>query len=130
MANEITLNCSMTLANPSTRSNTVAQLSHQFAPGSLQFNQTTQLMFAEAISMATSDTAYSFTGVTTQGMCAVQNLDATNYVDIGPASGGALVPFIRLKPREIGVFRLNPSCTFRAQANTAACKVLLVVYND
>jgi hypothetical protein len=129
MAKEITINLTASLNNPSTTT-TAAVLKDTFQPGSVSVNQATQLMFAEAITCTTADTAITFTGVTTQGYCMLQNLDTTNYVTFGPASAGAIVNFMRLKAGECAVFRLDPSCTFRVQANTASCKVLIKVYND
>jgi len=54
----------------------------------------------------------------TVGMCIFQNLDATNYIEIG--NDGSNYP-IRLKAGEFGIFRFNG--TIHAKANTAACKL-------
>jgi hypothetical protein len=68
--------------------------------------------------------------ITTLGWAYFKNLDLTNYVDIGPTSGGAIVAFARLKPGEETVIRLTPGITLRALANTAAVNLDVRVLND
>ena len=74
------------------------------------------------VTINTTETTIPTTGITTLGYCWIKNLDPTNYFDIGPDSGGSLVPWLRVKPGEEQTFRLKPGVTFKAQANTAACK--------
>ena len=128
MASEITININNTLANPPSAS-IGTQLKDSFSPGSIKFNQATQLKFEEAITCTTSDTAITFTGVTTQGWCMLLNLDATNYVTVGPNNAGAIASFIRLVPGGMACFQLDPSAGFRIQANTASCKDQIKVWN-
>lgn len=54
----------------------------------------------------------------TVGYCLFQNLDATNYIEIG--SDGSVYP-VRLLAGEIACFRFNG--TIHAKANTGACKL-------
>lgn len=130
MANEITVNISTTLANPVSTSGNTPQLKDSFAPGAIKLNQATQLMFSEAITCTTVDTAITFTGVTTQGWCMLQNLDTTNFVNIGPNNAGSILTFIRLVPNGgIACFQLDPTVGFRVKADTASCKVLIKVWN-
>jgi hypothetical protein len=130
MANEITIALTATLTNPSAQSGSTPQLKDSQVLAAANFTQATQLMFSEAITCTTSDTLISFTGVTTQGWCILQNLDATNYVGVGPNNAGAILTFIRLVPNGgRAVFQLDPSVGFRIQANTASCKVRITVYN-
>jgi hypothetical protein len=82
------------------------------------------------ISAATGGTDVSTTGVTTLGWCRIVNTDPTNYVTYGPKSGGAMIPFGRLKPGEAAVFRLEPGITLTVTANTAACKVQITILED
>ncbi|SFH96726.1 hypothetical protein [Planctomicrobium piriforme] len=81
-------------------------------------------------SIGTSEEVIGFGDLGTVGRCEIINLDGTNYVDIGPESGGAMVPMVRLKPGECHAFRLKPGITLRGQANTAACKVQFRFYED
>jgi hypothetical protein len=129
VSNEISINISNSLTNP-TSASTGTQLKDSFAPGTFKFNQATQLLFSEAITCTTSDTLITFTGVTTQGWCMLQNLDATNYVTVGPNNSGAILNFVRLVAAGgQACFQLDPSAGFRVQANTGSCKVLIKVWN-
>jgi hypothetical protein len=130
MANEISIALTASLTNPSTQSGSTPQLKDTQLLSAVTFTQTTQLLFSEAITCTTADTAITFTGVTTQGWCILQNLDGTNYCTVGPGNAGAIVNFMRLVPNGgRAVFQLDPSCSFRIQANTASCKVRITVYN-
>ena len=60
----------------------------------------------------------------------VQNLDATNYITIGPSDGGYLQPFAKIKATENYVVRLYPGVIWRAVANTAACNLKIKILND
>lgn len=65
----------------------------------------------------------------TKGHAVFRNLDATNYVEIGPESAGVIVPTVKLKPGEFAYLPLVPNVTLRARANTAACRVLVKIYD-
>jgi len=58
--------------------------------------------------------------VTTFGWALFRNLDATQYVEIGPESGGSMVSFAKLLAGEFALLPLTPGITIRAQANTSA----------
>lgn len=130
MANEIETLIRLTLKNP-TSSTTAALLEAVFDSGSLKLTQTTQAVFADTVTVGTSDQVLSlptnskFTAAL-QGILCARNLDATNYVDIGPESAGALVGFGRLYPRYPLHIPIKPSVVVRWQANTAACIVQFV----
>lgn len=79
------------------------------------------------IIVGTSEEVLSLGDIVTPGLCVFQNLDDTNYVDIGPTSGGAIVPMIRLAAGRAALMWLNPSVTLRGQANTAPVKLLMMV---
>lgn len=78
------------------------------------------------IIVGTSEEVLSLGDIVTPGACIFHNLDTTNYVDIGPTSGGALVPMIRLKPDQYAILWLTPTVVLRAQANTANVKLLMM----
>ena len=79
------------------------------------------------VNIGTSAELISLGDITSAGYCYIRNLDATNYVEIGPTSGGALVPMLRLKAGQEALMPLTPSVALRGQANTAACDVLIAV---
>lgn len=69
--------------------------------------------------IGTSDETLTYPAdLATVGYCVFQNLDGTNYIEIG--NDGSNYP-VRLKAGEIAVFRFNG--TVHAKANTAACKL-------
>lgn len=82
------------------------------------------------IEIGTAEEVVSLSELTTLGWAKFINLDNTNYVTWGPESGGAMVPIGRMEPGEPAQFRIEPGITLRMQANTAACKVMILVFED
>lgn len=82
------------------------------------------------VTITTSDAAVSLGSFTAKGYCFIKNLDATNYVEFGPESGGAIVKLIRLNAGESCLFRFVSSATLRAQANTASVKCYIAVLEN
>lgn len=60
----------------------------------------------------------------TPGMIAIQNLDATNFVEIGGDSGLTVFK-IKIPPLKAALFTPT-SGTIYAQADTAACRIMVV----
>ena len=122
MANELKIEATITLTNGS--------LAYKKQPGAKYVTQTNAKVYAEVKSVSTSDAALTFGGLASSehGWLYITNLDSTNYVDIGPDSGGAIVPLVRIKAGEsVGPFRVKPSITIRSQANTGACSCEFVM---
>jgi hypothetical protein len=120
VADEIKLDIRFTLTNGS--------LKYSFAPGQLSIDQTTGAGPTPGfLTVGTSEESTAFGELATLGMCILQNLDATNYVEFGFSTG---VYGIKLKPGEAAVFRLNPSSTLYMKADTASCKVLVLAFDD
>ena len=70
----------------------------------------------------------NFGDINTEGICVVENLDATNYVQMGYSAG---VYGKRLYPTDTGipdVGYLEPGATIYLKANTTACEVRVIVY--
>ena len=123
MANEITATLNVRCVN--------GAFSESFAPAADRIDQAVIGMDGHIQSIGTSEEVVTVaTDVATLGVAAFHNVDGTNYVDIGPESGGALVGFVRLKAGEFGFMRLKPGITIRAQANTAAVKLKVWILND
>lgn len=122
MANEISESVALGLAN--------GTLNFQVAYESKTVTQNAALVIAKTVSVTTAEANIDTTGITTLGICYIKNIDPTNYVKAGPSSGGAMVEAIRLKPGEENLFRLAPGVTWRWVADTATCKVYIVVLND
>jgi len=129
MTAEIQTMIRTSLKNP-TSSSTAALLEALFEKQA-SLTQTTQAVFSDTVTVATSDqllslpTSSKFTAAL-QGILCVINLDATNYVDIGPNNGGAMLAMGRLYPLIPMQIAIAPSVVLRWQANTAACIVSFV----
>ena len=121
MANEITLSQRLSLDN--------LELLDDNNPGRIQITQTAAGMFKVVLSIGTTEESVTFTDISTPGICYLKNLDTTNYVQWGPAT---TVYQGRLKAADIpACFRLdNGATTLYLKANTAACKVLITVYEN
>lgn len=70
-------------------------------------------------------------GLTATGVVYLKNTDPTNFVEYGPDDGAAaIVPFGKLKPGEEASFRLKPGVDWWIRADTAPCKVTVIILDD
>lgn len=75
------------------------------------------------------------TELTYPGYCYAKNLDDTYYVQLGADASG-IVPFLKLKPGEVAIFRIEPTATLMAISEagssgaTPAVKLQLYVFED
>jgi hypothetical protein len=119
MANEITYQFQTLLSNGS--------LSDSYASNSQSADQSSALLIRNVQNIGfAADEALQLGDVTTPGWCVFQNLDDTNYVEIGV---GSFTPFLKLKPGEQCVCRLGTTAP-RAKANTAAVDLFYIIYSD
>lgn len=72
--------------------------------------------------IGTSDETIVPPDIAAGGLFYIQNLDSTNYVQLG---GAAATYMLRLLAGDKFFFRLDNSATLYAKANTAACRVLV-----
>ena len=123
MANEITFQFQLMLNNVS--------LKDQYSSGSIAANQATMALVrnVQTVSNVAPAQALDLGSVITPGFAAFQNLDATNFVDIGAYVGGTFYPFMRLKKGEQGMLRLSSNAPY-ALADTAPIKLFYVIYAD
>ncbi len=75
------------------------------------------------VSVTTSQVAVSTTGLTKAGICIIQNLDDTNFIEFGPTGA----PIGKLLPGEIATFRIADGATVYLIADTATCLALVQV---
>jgi len=122
MASEISVQGTLTVRN--------GYLYRQHTPGRISVDQATLGGYNAVLSIGTSEEAIALTDVANAGWAYFRNLDEDNFVEIGPTSGGAIVPFIRLEPGEYAICRLTPAVALRAQADTAAVKLEVSVFSD
>lgn len=82
--------------------------------------------------VGTSEEEIDFGDVSTEGLLWMRNVDPTNYVTWGPQVGtGNMQPLGRLHPGGApAIFRVEPGVVILAQADTAACKVDVVLLED
>ena len=122
MANEIVSACTLRVTNGYLSSNLVrsATITQAVAKGPTP----------GTVNVGTSEEVISFAELTTLGLIQILNLDTTNFVQFGPESAGAMVAAMRLKPGEPNQFRLEPGVTYRAKADTAACNVQFMAFNN
>jgi len=122
MANEIQVTANVAVVNGNFR--------QTFAPGTLQITQTAQGAYSPIVSVGTSEEDLSIGDIGTLGWLCLRNLDTTNYVQWGPKSAGSMVAAGRIKAGEIAILRLEPGITLRWIANTAACKVQVMLLEN
>jgi hypothetical protein len=123
MANEITASCSLRVANGYLQSNLTTgarSITQAVAKGPTP----------GTVNVGTTEEVISFAELTTLGIVQIINLDTANFVQFGPESSGAMVATIRLNPGEPNQFRLEPGVTYRAKADTAACNVQFMAFNN
>jgi hypothetical protein len=127
MANEITVNLTTTLQNPST--STTGGLRDTFTSGSMRQNQSTAGCYTATVATSTSEAAFPSSGLGTNGLMVLQNLDSTNDIDWGPSSGGTMITAGTLKaggpPQMI---YCKSSATFRHKAAAGTPKLLIRIY--
>lgn len=127
MANEITVSAQVYVNN--------APMRDPFQPDALSVDQAAIGMGGgvQIVGYA-ADEVISTGDVSTLGWAIFQNLDDTNYVEIGPqymnGTIAMMAGFIRLEAGEFALLRLKPGITIRGQANTADVKLLVKVYED
>jgi hypothetical protein len=118
MANEITYQFQTLLSN--------GDLSDSYASNSQSADQASALLIRNVQNIGTTDEALALGDVVTPGVCVFQNLDDTNYVEIGV---GSFTAFLKLKATEQFMCRLGTTAP-RAKANTAAIDLFYIIYSD
>lgn len=124
MANELQLNIQLTAENGSFK--------QTFYPGTVSITQSAIGAHCPIVIVSTAEEALTTGDISTLGLVVGRNLDATNYITVGPAtaSTGAMRPFMRIKATEPFAFRLNPGTVWKWKAYGASVKVQLQVYEN
>ena len=105
-------------------------LKDQYSSSSIAANQTTASLVRNVQSVSNAAHALlDLAGVVTPGYAVFQNLDATNYIQIGIDVAAVFYPFLKLKAGEQGMARLANIAPY-ALANTAPVKLFYVIYAD
>jgi len=123
MSNEIKIRLSATLDNGSLHDSVTGL-------GQVNVDQANPGRGGHLQTIGTSEEDIDLGDISVAGYCFLRNTDAMNFVTYGPKSGGSMVDFGKLKPGEPAFLRLAPSLIIRAQADTAAVKLDVKVWED
>jgi len=95
------------------------------------FVSSTPTASSGVVSVATTSTGQALVlqGVSTCGWARFENLDATNYVEIGVSVSSVFYPFIKLKPTEFCIVRLGSNAPY-ARANTLSVQLDYEIFTD
>lgn len=120
MANEITVTIGMRLAN--------GNLSYTGPNVTKTFDQTTARGGGPGtVNVGTTEESVSF-GDTTPGYVQLTNLDDTNFVDFGNATGD--LDFTLEAGGGMALFKMKSGATLYLKADTAACNVQVIAFNQ
>jgi len=103
-------------------------MKHEFTPAQLALEQTGTLVYDNTHVIGTTEESVgpNFGDIGTEGLCIIQNLDSTNYVQVGYSTG---VYGQRLRAGGMpSRFFLEPGTTLLLKSNVAACNVRIIVY--
>lgn len=103
-------------------------MKHEFTPAQFSLTQTGNLVYDVVHNIGTSEETAgpTFGDIGTEGYMVVYNLDGTNYVQMGFSTG---VYGKRLYPSSApDEGFIEPGATLYLKANTAACRVRIIVY--
>lgn len=120
MANEIKITNILRL--------TKGAMKHDYSPAQFSLTQTGALVYDSVHSIGTTEETAgpAFGDIGTEGLCIVQNLDTSNYIQVGFATGVyGMRLYASWAPAQ---FTLEPGATLYLKANTAACNVRIIVY--
>lgn len=117
MANELTISFQSLLRN--------GGLSDNHSSGSLAIDQSSAKLIRNVQTIGTVEEALEMADVTNAGYAIFENLDDTNFVEIG-ISGSM---FVKLKAGEKCILRLTTNAPY-AIADTADVELFYVIYED
>lgn len=109
-----------------------------YNPGQVQIDQAAVGKSDQILTIGTSEEDVTLVDVSTEGVCVLQNMDTTNYVSWGKKdASGNMQAIGRLpaapsatEPGFPAIFKFEPGATLRMQANTANCKVRVIVWEN
>jgi hypothetical protein len=121
--NEVTYQFQIFLRNGS--------LQDQYSSTSKTASQSSAFLIrnVQHVGVASLGDALDLGGVTGAGYAVFQNLDATNFIEVGSNVGGTFYPFLKLKAGEQQLVRIAVSAPY-ARADTAPVNLFYIIYND
>lgn len=127
MADEFTLTFQILLSNGDLRDN--------FASSSFSADQSSAKLVRNVQDIGTTREALALGNVVTPGWCVFQNLDDTNFIEVGVegfidgVGTVGFISFLKLKPGEKCMCRISTAAPF-AKADTASVELFYVIYED
>lgn len=97
--------------------------------GTSDFTATAPYVTSGSVSIGTTHEALVMQDVSTAGLARFENLDTTNYVEIGVLVSSTFYPFLKLKAGEFQFVRLGTSAPY-AKANTAAVRLDYEIFQE
>ena len=82
------------------------------------------------ISVGTTHEALPMADVASAGWARLENVDATNYIEVGVVVSGTFYPLLKLKAGECYPVRFSPSATIYVKANTADALLDYDLFDD
>jgi hypothetical protein len=119
MANSLTVTLSAQLSD-GTNKQTFSPPRYSVTPSAYNCHRTFWVVGTSAEAMPTGD-------VSSNRILFLKNLDATNYVTIGPDNAGSQVDMLKLFAGDIAMIPLKAGVTIKGTANTAAVKLELML---
>lgn len=123
MANEITVNCSLSVNN--------GNYSESFSSGSPQFDQATQLVAAGIVEIGTAVETVSLSDITSAGYAVFRNLSTatsgTAYIALGHYDGTNLHEFVSLRRGQPALLPLRATVTVGARAYGQANRLRYII---
>lgn len=119
MANEFNVNIQVNFSS---------SLSREEFSESFQDDQATPGLYSAVVAVTTSCAAVSEGPLTTPKWVSVKNLDPSNFVTLGPDSGGVMIPALRVDPGESNAFTMSTETSWRWRADTATVRVQLKMW--
>jgi hypothetical protein len=121
MADELTMRFQIALGN--------GDLNDSFAASGLSADQVTPALVRNVQTVPfASHAVVDLADVATPGWAVFQNLDATNFVEVGIDVAAVFYPFIKLEPGEQCMVHLGIAAPY-AQADTGAVDLFYIIYN-
>jgi len=108
---------------------TNGELSDNMASGAVPAAQATAKLVRNVQNIGTTEEALDLGDVTVPGIAIFENLDDTNYVEIGSKPAATFYPLVKVKPGEKYILRLGVTAPF-AKADTAAVELDYRIYDD
>jgi len=105
------------------------ELKDNVSSGAVAADQTTAKMVRNVQTIGTTEEALELGAVTTPGMAILENLDDTNFVEVGSFVAAVFYPFLKIMPGEKLLCRIGVVAPY-AKADTADVELDYRIYDN